>query len=181
MEASVLENLGVEIGFQWDSLAEVISRAFRFTPEEEDRFRNKNIAKLIAAIPFLADCEDPKRTSISHLGTYVLSIRAKEYANAKPSDNISVMRRLELLSNFIGGDKKIIKRGMNLIAICMLSDYVRDLGVDALTGKYNPVSSGGVDAELEIERLTEEVRAVECGDMDRVVSVIEARRGFWAL
>ena len=49
--------------FDWNRIVERISTAFRFTADEKQRFANKKLAKLIAAIPFLAGCKDPLRVA----------------------------------------------------------------------------------------------------------------------
>ncbi|MBT3275044.1 MAG: hypothetical protein HN368_17955, partial [Spirochaetales bacterium] len=119
MEKTVMETLEQVVTFSsanWQELGGAVADAFRFTKKERASFLGNNLPRLIAAIPFIADCDDPERTAISHLGTYVLSIRAKRYALAQPSDDEYVLKRLELLNNFSGGNADIINRGMNLIA-----------------------------------------------------------------
>ena len=173
-------NLTTDV-FDWDRIADSVAQAFRFTPEEQERFRTKELAKLIAAIPFLAGCKDPLRTAVSHLGTYVLSVRLKDTANARPSDDEHLFRRLELLGNFIGGDPEIIQRGMNLIALCMIGDYARDIEEDQRLGKYNPISAGIIDYEAEKRRLIREIEAVPCPDMDRILTPKASLCKFWLI
>ncbi len=163
----------------WDHIAGLVASAFRMSEEEYQWFKNKNLAKLIAAIPFLAGCEDPERTAVVHLGTYILSIRAKSVANCKPSDDEGIFRRLELMNNFIGGDKAVIEKGMSLIALNMIADYARDIEVDRMTGKYNPVDSGAFDYDAERERLESVITSVECREMDEILSLDDAVETYW--
>ena len=167
--------------FGWNKIVDYIAEAFRFTLDEKERLRNHKLAKLIAALPFLAGCKDPLRTAGSHLGTYILSVRVKDPCNARPSDDEYLLRRLELIGNFIGGDKEIIQRGMNLIALCMISDYARDVEEDKILGKYNPVAAGVLDYEKEKERLIREIESVPCPDMDKIFSVMAGVKTFWLL
>jgi hypothetical protein len=167
--------------FGWNTIVDSIAEAFRFTLDEKERLRNHKLAKLIAALPFLAGCKDPLRTAGCHLGTYILSIRVKDPCNARPSDDEYLLRRLELIGNFIGGDKEIIQRGMNLIALCMISDYARDVEEDKMLGKYNPVSAGVLDYEKEKERLIREIESVPCPDMDKIFSAMAGVKTFWLL
>ena len=177
----VLEKTGKADIFEWNKIVDYIAEAFRFTPEEKERLRNNKLAKLIAALPFLAGSKDPLRTAGSHLGTYILSIRVKDPSNARPSDDEYLLRRLELIGNFIGGDDEIIQRGMNLIALCMISDYARDVEKDQRLGKYNPISAGVLDYEREKERLIREIESVPCPDMDKIFTAREGVKTFWLL
>ena len=60
---------------QWDYLVTEISNVFRFTNEEKDVFSNNPTAKLIASIPFVANCVEPERTAIAHLCLYVSELK----------------------------------------------------------------------------------------------------------
>lgn len=166
---------------QWDQIVDMVAAAFRFTKEETERFRSREIAQLIAAIPFLAGCKDPKRTAISHLGTYILSVRIKEEANARPSDDEYLHRRLELIGNFIGGDQEIIQRGMDLIALCMLYDYKRDEQEDQESGKYNPITAGLFDFEKQEQKLINRISSIRCDIMDDILPVARCRTTFWII
>lgn len=105
----------------------------------------------------------------------------KDPCNARPSDDEYLLRRLELIGNFVGGDEEIIQRGMNLIALCMISDYARDVKEDKVLGKYNPVSAGVLDYEKEKERLIREIESVSCPDMDNIFCAKEGVKTFWLL
>ncbi|MEW5814087.1 MAG: hypothetical protein AB1798_01660 [Spirochaetota bacterium] len=159
---------------QLDRLLNAVAEAFKMKGGEKTHFVNKNIARLIAGLPFLAGCEDPERTAIAHLGTYLLSIRCKAIANCKPSDDIHLSKRLALVNNFIGGDRQILDRGMSLLALSMLSDYKRDVAEDRQLGKYNPVGSGAVSFEAEKAELLETINSVACPEMDKILSADEA-------
>ncbi len=177
---SVKKEKSTDLKFKnWDYIAGSVANAFRMSEEEYNLFKNKSLAKLIASIPYLAGCEDPERTAVVHLGTYLLSTRIKPVANCKPSDDEGIFKRLELMSNFIGGDKAIIEKGMSLIALNMIADYARDIEVDRMTGKYNPVDSGAIDYEAERKRLESVITSVECKEMDDIMSLDEAIETYW--
>ncbi len=131
---------------KWMEISERVAEAFRMTPDERERLSQGRIAKLIAAIPFLAGCEDAERTAVAHLGTYLLSTReTKCYFNARSEDGTSVLERLRLGSNFKGGDARIIEKGLCLLALNMVSDYKRDIEEDERLGKYNPIAAGDLE------------------------------------
>ena len=165
----------------WDGIVDSMSEAFRLEPEEREKLRAKNIAKLIAAIPYLAGCEDPGRTAVAHLGTYLLSLKLKTVANCRRSDNADLFRRLEMIGNFIGGNREVIRKGMSLIALNMISDYHRDVEADRAFGKYNPVGDGAVDYDLERDRLVSIIRSVDCRAMDDIMTYGEAVEAFWVI
>jgi hypothetical protein len=164
----------------WAEVSTSVAEAFRMTPEEKEWLRGGRVAKLIAAIPFLAGCEDAERTAVTHLGTYILSIReTKPYFNARPEDGTSVLERLRLGSNFKGGDKRIIERGLCLIALNMVSDYQRDLEEDARLGKYNPIAAGALDFEATVIDLEYKIISVECEEMEAIAPLVAMPMSYW--
>jgi hypothetical protein len=151
------------------------------TQKEKERLREGRIAKLIAAIPFLAGCEDAERTAVAHLGTYLLSVReTKPYFNARPEDGASPLERLRLGSNFKGGDQRIIERGLCLLALNMVSDYKRDIEEDERLGKYNPIAAGAWDFEDTVADLEYKIISVDCEEMDRIAPIKAIALAWWA-
>ncbi len=169
----------ISIFTEWDNIAGSVADAFRMDKEDREWLQNKNLAKLIASIPYLAECEDPGRTAITHLGAYILSIRIKTVANCQPTDDVDLFRRLEMINNFIGGDQAIIQKGMSLIALNMIADYARDIEEDRMFGKYNPVDSGAFDYEHEKNQLEAIITSVKCREMDEIMSMDASVRGVW--
>jgi len=167
---------------QWEEISGRVAAAFRMTSDETERLRNKNIAKLIAATPFLAGCRDAERTAVAHLGTYILSLReTKPYFNASEDDNGSVLERLRLISNFKGGDPKIIDRALCLLALNMVTDYRRDAAEDVFLNKYNPVSDGEFDYEALVADLTRRVEGVSCPEMEQIMPIKAGILSYWGL
>jgi hypothetical protein len=154
----------------WEQIVEDVSAAFRMDLEEKEWLRTKNIARLIAAIPFLAHCEDAERTAVSHLGTYLLSLKeTKHYYNASVVDNGKVFDRLRLIGSFKGGDEAVIKKGMSLLALNMLHDYKRDIHVDEAVGKYNPIGDNAMSYEKQCEELEYNVETADCPAMEAIL------------
>ena len=165
---------------QWSEIAEAVGRSFRMDEEERVRFRDKPVARLIAAIPFLAGCDQPARTAIAHLGTYILSVReTKPFFNADPTDDGDTLARLRLIMNFRGGDATIIDKGMALLALTMIVDYKRYIQIDAALGKYNPVASGAFDYDAIHTDLVRRIEAVDCPAMDEFFGPDVGGRGHW--
>ncbi len=182
----VLEKTKVEAGLKlfpeetWRRISGEIAGAFRMTAEEAEEFGRHKIARLIAALPYLAGCDDAGRTAVAHLGTYVLSGReTKHWFNATARDSASILERLWLISDFRGGDAKIIERGLKLLALNMISDYGRDVAEDATLGKYNPVAAGDFDFRKTVEDLEWSILSTSCPEMDEIISIGEMPLGFW--
>lgn len=163
----------------WPELVAAIADSFRLSDEERGRFAHNAVAKLIGAIPFLAGCGAPERTALDHLSTYLLACRdGARFFHASPEDDVEVMRRLDRIATFSGGDRMIVDRGMNLLALCMLGDYQRDIDEDR-DRKYNPVASGAFDYDLEVARLQRRIAEVNSPDMDEILSADDAVRTWW--
>lgn len=165
---------------QWPEIAEAVGRAFRMDTQELTWLKKKPVAKLIGAIPFLAGCDQPARTAVAHLGTYILSIReTKPFFNADPTDDGDILDRLRLIMNFRGGDAEIIDKGMALLALNMLDDYKQDIQIDSALGKYNPVTSGAIDYEVTREELVNRVTPSSTEAVDEYSEIGPIVRGPW--
>lgn len=168
------------INKKWDEISGCVAEAFRMTEDETRRFKEKNIAKLIGTLPFLAGCEDAERTAVTHLGTYILSLReTKPYFNAKTEDNSNIFERLRLGTSFKGGNPGIIEKGMSILALFMLEDYRRDTHLDNVLGKYNPVTSGAFDYDAVSEDLLKKIRSIESPEIDTIVCSDPGTLDYW--
>lgn len=164
----------------WMEIANDLAAAFRMDAHEAEGLRKNRIARLVAALPFLAGCEDAGRTAVAHLGTYLLSVReTKRWFCATPEDGSSIMARLRLGASFKGGDKEILQRGLSLLALNMVSDYKRDLAEDAALGKYNPLSAGDLKFEETVEELEWAIAKRPCDEMDEIISAGEMPLSYW--
>ena len=164
----------------WPEIADAVAKAFRMDHEEAEWLENKRIAKLIGAIPFLAGCDQPARTAVTHVSTYLLSIKdTKPFFDAEPTDDFDILGRLRLIMNFRGGDPRIIDKGMCLLALNMLEDYRRDAHIDEVYGKYNPVASGAFDYEATRADLLKRIEAADCHEMDDIFNSDIGPESFW--
>lgn len=166
----------------WNEIADSLADAFRMQPHEREWFRNKPVARLIAAIPLMAGCQDAERTAVAHLGSYLLSIKStKPYFTATTADDTDIFERLRLGMNFVGGDQAVIDRGMSMLALCMVIDYAQDTAEDRMRGKYNPVESGAFDYGAIREDLERRIAAVECPEMEMILRDFDTQDGWWSL
>ena len=166
---------------KWPAITETVAEAFNMDAKEREWLRNKNIAQLIAAIPFEAGCEQPERTAVAHLCTYILSVKeTKPFFNADVTDDIDVLERLRLIMNFRGGDRRIIDKGMSLIALVMVDDYQRDITIDKMLGKHNPVASGAFDYTETRADLIRRIETVDCPALESIYAEdLMGTRGGW--
>lgn len=163
----------------WKDVIRNTTGAFRMTAAETDRMLAHSISNLIAALPFIAGCENPERTASAHLGVYLLSCRNKEYYNHAPEDDGDIFDRLALINQFNDGDRAVIRKGMSLLALNMISDYNRDRAEDLVAGKYNPLTSGAFSYGEVTEKLLRDIEAVRCPDIDEIITASEAFMAWW--
>jgi hypothetical protein len=50
-----------------------VAEAYSMGPAGRERLRSNATARLVAAIPYVAGCDEPERTALAHLGTFVLA------------------------------------------------------------------------------------------------------------
>jgi hypothetical protein len=165
----------------WNRLTGLTALAFRLNADEEARLRESKTARLIAAIPYLAGCQQAERTALSHLATYILSCRngTRWVFDHTPDDNLHVMTRLSTIMSFQEGDQSIIKRGMSLLALQMVCGYARDIAKDAVTGEYNPLLAAAWNADELINSLKLDILSICCPSMDMIMTAEEAQNYWW--
>ncbi|MBI9099174.1 MAG: hypothetical protein JEY91_11885 [Spirochaetaceae bacterium] len=163
----------------WNCLTWDVARLFTLDKSELEKLRGNWVAKVIACIPYLAECRNPEKTALKHLGIYIESISPSTkslYAHRK-EDDISPFKRLEPISQFKGGKRTIIEKGMNLLALISLEDHQHDLEEDRMTGKYNPILSGAWDYTMTKQSLVAAIEKVPCTEMDNMMHF--GTWGFW--
>ena len=164
---------------KWEAITDHLAMKFRLNDEEKAIVAGTKVAELIAAIPFIAGCDQPMETSLANMAVYMMSVGpGKEAFNATPEDDQDIFARLSL-ARFDGGDRAIVDRGMNLLALNMLSDYRRDVVVDTAYGKHNPVATGAWDYESLEEELMTKIEAVDCPQMDAIITAPEIKNAYW--
>lgn len=175
----------MDYNHQWKELVDITSKAFNMPEEQKNRLGESKIAKLIGLTPYVADCRLPKRTALNHLSTYVLSTAepSKSAFKHHPNDNRALNTRLKEISHFNGGNKKVIKRSMDLLTLNMLSGYNRDLKKDQEKGEYNPISDPKAKKfnETRINRLNKRLSAKSFAQTDAIMTPQDAQAGWWRL
>lgn len=179
-----------EAGFQgalfteahWNRLSLMIAEAYRLTAEERGRFRRSRIARLVAAIPYLAGCDDAERTALAHLSTLVLASRpsTRKAFDHAPSDDPDPMNRLRTISSFKGGNPDIIKKGMLMLCCAMLRGYIQDADADHAAGDYNPYVRGAW-RETKVDGMEVLAASIPMPEMDSLMSGFEGEPGWWDL
>ncbi len=146
-----LEELNVP---EWDYFVSEIKTIYRLTDEEAADFAESKTAKIIASIPFVAGCFRPEVTAISHLSLYMNEKKGfQRFCSCTSLDNIDLFERLEPISHFRGGDKKIIQYGMDTLAFIMIEGYHKSEKHDAENGNYNPFVSGDWNYKILKDKL----------------------------
>ncbi|AEE17912.1 hypothetical protein [Treponema brennaborense] len=158
-----LQNPEEKERIDWDYFVSEIQKVFKLNDFEVTRLKNSNVAKIIATIPFAAGCNEPERTAISHLITYIAEIKGfQKYCAHLPCDNFDIYHRLNRLATFSGGDKKIIHEGLSLLALIMLEGYHESQEHDKQNKIYNPLNSGSWNYEQKKAELEKELEVITC-------------------
>lgn len=163
----------------WASITRMAAEVLRLGPTELQILRDTVTARLIAAIPYIAGCRDADRTATQHVVTYLLAERADEIFDHRIEDDHAVEARLERISHCVGGDAKLLRRGMALLELTMVSGYERSVETDRARGVYNPLLSGAWDADEIKSRLVKEIRSIPSPPMDEIFDVERALMGRW--
>lgn len=164
----------------WHEIVSIVASSFRMEEKHKAALLVNPVAKLIAAIPYLAGCREPLRSALAHVGTYVLGAGgpAKKVFAHKSQDDYDVLARMAAIASFEGGDPAVINRGMKLLAICMIAGYKRDEGTDK--GKvYNPVAEKRWNADEKIASLANAIAASQNPEMDEILTTASASNVWW--
>ena len=173
--SNLAEKLSSEDFTEWGYLATETARVFNLTKNEAEILYKSNTAKIIAAIPFAANCKEPERTAIAHLCIYEAEIKGfQQYYAHLPSDDADIFNRLAFISTFEGGNQSVIEHGMNMLAYIMVEGYNRSREKDLRNGVYNPIANGKWNyKELKLS-LRKKLDEFECPDLDKYFIPIKA-------
>ena len=162
-------------------MVDSVAEAFRMQDSERSRFSDSRTARLVGALPFLAECRNPERTALGHLAVFVLASRggSRKIFDHTPADDAEPLARLEPIARFPGGDPAVIRKGMALLGLLMLGGYEKDREKDAANGEYNPLNSGAWNSNEVRARLKAEAASTKVSELDAILAVDEAVRGFW--
>jgi len=131
------------------TLAEVIG------PEAQNYAQDQS-ARLTAAIPYLANSEDPDRFAVSNLLTFHASGKAPSLFDHRTTDDSDVFRRLATFHVGNQSEPRVVDYGLTLLALRQLAQHEQNAEADRRSGKYNPLNSEkwnaqAIRSELEAE------------------------------
>lgn len=128
---------------EWDSIIDEIAIVFRLNDEEKEKLYNSRTARIIATIPFAANCKKPERNAVAHLCMYVAELKGfQKYCSHCPEDDSDIYNRLAFIGTFEGGNEEVIAYGMNMLAMIMIEGYHKSEKRDSENNVYNPFVSG---------------------------------------
>lgn len=165
----------------WHGIVKKMAPVYRLTANEEKLLKANRVAKLIAAIPYLAECRNPERSAIGNVSSYMIAKHSslREVFDHIPADDKNIGCRLQGISRFEGGNQAVIDRGMNILYLTMVCNYQKDLQSDTELGKYNPIASGTWNYESLVHSLLADIAETPCPEMDKIFGAEEGTRGFW--
>ncbi len=166
---------------QWENVLNRAGAVLNFGIEKKEQVQNSKMAKLIAATPYLAGCNKADETSFSHLLIYLMSLdeSAKDIYFHKPEDDDDIYCRLFPISSFSGGNREIIRCCMDLAALCMLSNYRKDMELDSSTGKYNPINAGNWDYDTMSLLLIQNIDKTITPEISKIYTKEDALKSYW--
>jgi hypothetical protein len=183
MEALILDfkTKTVPCQKEYNRVISMAAQLLNLTPEKKEKMRTNIISQIIGKLPFLAKCNNPERIALSHI---IITYAASHYVSKETflhniTDNDDLFSRLECINQFEGGDPKVIKSGMNLLALLMLSDHNHDRELDLIKNKYNPLNSGVWDYNELSKQLLNEINELACLEMNYLPGVSDVRQGVW--
>lgn len=149
----------MEQEFDYKKIMDDLAVAFKLTEKEKQAYMTSPAFKIIAAIPYLAKCQDPDRCAYTHLSSAIVASRLgkSSVATFRESDLKGVSRRLDYMFDFISGNRKIIKQGKALLKYNMLLDYKKDFASDIKQSKNNPMNYDSFDLERELVKAQKEI------------------------
>ena len=143
---------------EWDYFMSEIQRIYNLSDEEINKISSCPTTQVIAAIPFMAGCYRPEVTAIAHLSLYMNELKGfQKYCACSSLDDMDLYERLEPISHFRGGDKKIIQCGMDTLAYIMIEGYHRSAKADREDAIYNPFNTGSWNYKSLRKLLTKKV------------------------
>ena len=152
---------------EWNYITGQAKQVFNLSESETLELYNSTTARIIATIPFSAKCEEPERTAVAHIVLYLTELRGfHKFCNHQQSDDSDIFNRLNPISNFIGGDFKIIEHGMIMLALIMLDGYKASSSNDKINGIYNPISNGVWDYRKIKNQLLNKLSLAEDPQLD---------------
>jgi hypothetical protein len=125
--------------------------------KEKESLRNSQPAKIITALPHLAECKHPERTALINLLRMAEAHRDTVF-DATPGEGLG--KRMFDIAGFRSGNEKVIRYGIGLLELASLEDHQWDIRDDAREGKYNPIHAGEIDYKKEKGAIRERLRGI---------------------
>ena len=164
----------------WNYFVNEVSRVFTLSKKEQKEFKNSVTAKIIATIPFAANCNMPERTATAHLCLYMAEKRGfQEYCAHLPDDDKTLLTRLDFISTFDGGDQQILEHGMYILALIMLEGYKCSATKDTFKNIYNPIASGAWNYEEKKNEILNILKKTKNEELDDLAEEVSASSRGW--
>ena len=96
----------------------------------------------------------------------------------KSEDDKDIYSRLLPIINFKGGDKTVIQCCIDLTALCMLSNYKKDMEEDKAIGKYNPVNDSNWNYDTMSEKLVDNIDKTITNQISEIYTKNDALRAY---
>jgi hypothetical protein len=150
-----------------DAVAVIRKAAVEFygdDPERITKAENHPVARMVAAMPFASECDNPEELAAANLRLVFTGARDPSLHPHKP--HMSLRARLKVGDIFSTARRpEIAEKGMLYLELFSLEDHKADLWADTLAGKYNPLNDG-MDYDEEKGRIERQMAIIGPTDLD---------------
>ncbi len=165
-----MESITAKLNDFLNDVFESVENIFHLSDKEKVYLEKSNVARFIAALPFVAKCEDAKGKALSHLSIYLAEVRSDGYLGEENGDSIAtVYEDLGILSSFDGGNPAVIQHGMSILALIMLEGYKDSSFTDMEQGIYNPLNDDSWDYYTLKANLLKDIKESPNLELDGII------------
>lgn len=162
----------------YEAILRVAAPSVRLTMGELERLRRSKVARLLAAVPYRAGCENPDLIAVLHVSMYVAGMRSREFFAHR--DNQSLGDRIGMGLHYPDGDAEVIDAAMAILESVSLNDHKKDADADRRRGYPNPLNMGLVDYATEKRRIRERLRAVRPALRRELEGILSSSEDHWS-
>lgn len=124
---------------QWSALQEDIIVSTRLECSELEILKKSPVARILAAIPYLAGCKNPDQIAVLEVSLYIAAMRNEKLFSHRANQTIKERIYSGFLQPLQTGDPDVVEFGFTLLELISLNDHYHDLPSDILTGHANPL------------------------------------------
>lgn len=107
---------------EYEMIVNMVSHMFSLNQVEREKIRGDVKSHIVVKLPYLAKCRNPGETALSHMVGFYAACGKSTQNNSPCSQEESLNRTLNGINAFDCGDPSIIRSGMTLLKILIVTD-----------------------------------------------------------